>query len=325
MTRTVPAALQSHLDQAATTTCRLIKIKGNPDFSPVVLFGLCSLDQDIVYDDDSGDGPITYSAANGFDPTAMSADVGFSVANAEAYALLAESVDGVTEDQVRAGALDDAQWTCYLVNFEDLTTGRHVILDAGDVGQVRMKYGTLWMPELISYAMRLKQPVGGVWSRTCRAVYGEPAVDDLGVPRESQTACGVDLAPLWVMGTVQAVGAETDRTFTGDFVATLPTATYPGRLQFLTGANAAREYAVEDVTGLVVSLIETTHYPIEAGDTYRIRRDCAKRYQEDCITLNNNGVQFKGEPTIPVGDAAQGQTPGAQLPGGGGVMMVPEE
>ncbi len=309
MSRFVPPALQTHLDGSSLTTCRLLKFTlKNGD-----VLGITTLDRDVEYDDgeSSPSGELTYVASNGFDPSAIVADLGFSVSNAEGYALLSDVVPGVSEEMIRAGEFDDATWVCYLVNFEDLSMG-HVIIDAGDVGDIRAKFGTAWMPELLSYVMRLKQPIGSVWSRTCRAEFGSDA--------ESQTGCGVDVDPLWVSGTVQSVGAETDREFTGDFLSVITPV--PGRVQFLTGANAAREYAVEDVTGLVVSLVETTAYAIEAGDTYRIRPDCRKRYEEDCIAVWANGPNFKGEPKIPVGDGMQGQTPGAQLPGGGGQKFV---
>lgn len=306
MTRTVPPALQAHLDKAATTTCRLLKFS----LTNGQVFGLTTLDKDVVYDDGTDtNGAVTYVATNGFDPSAIAADLGYSVSNAEGYALVSQTVAGVTPEMVRAGELDDATWICYLVNFEDLSMG-HVILDAGDVGEIRLRHGMVWMPELLSYIVRLKQPIGGVWSRTCRAIFGTPA--------DSQTGCGVDITPLWVAGTVSSVGGETDREFTGSAVATLPAANYPARVQFLTGDNAGREYATEDVTGLTVSLIETTGYAIQVGDTYRMRQDCQKRYTEDCIGIWTNGPNFKGEPLIPVGDGQQGQTPGAQLPGGGG-------
>lgn len=309
MTITVPAALQAHLDETATTTCRLLKIKTKLG----VVFGLTSLDQDVPYDDLSGDGEINYVAANGFDPSAMASDVELSVGNAEAFALLASEVPGVTEDMVNAGELDDATWTLYLVNFQDTSMG-HAILGAGDLGEVRMHQGMAWAPELLDYSARLKQPVGGVDSRTCRAIYGTAA--------NSQTGCGVDLTALWTAGTVMSIGAEADRVFTGSAAATLIAVTYPSRVQFLTGNNAGREFAVETVDALVFSLLETATYPIEVGETYRHRRDCGKLYVEDCITLNANGINFKGEPYIPVGDAAQGQTPAAQLPGGGGPKFV---
>lgn len=309
MTRVVPVALQTHLDEAATTTTRLLKIT----LKSGLAYGLAMLDQDVAYDDGTADGEINYIATNGFDASTMSADLGFSVANAEAYALISDAVPGVTVAMVEAGEFDDAQWVLYLVNFLNLANG-HVTLDAGDVGEVTTRFGMLWMPELLSYAMRLRQPIGSVWSRRCRAIFGTPA--------DSQTGCGVDLAPLWQNGTVLSVGAETNRIFTGDVVSpdSPGIVPMPGRVQFLTGANAPREFAIEEVSGDVVTLSEPTNYAIAPGNTYRIRPDCAKRYAEDCIAKYNNGPNFKGEPLIPVGDAVSGQTPGAQMADAGGFV-----
>lgn len=312
MSRTIPALLLAHLQLPVTTTTRLLKISLRNGFS----YGLVMLDRNITYDD--GDGELIYYATNGFDPSAISADIGYTVDNAEGYALISDAVPGVTVEMVEAGDLDDAQWVCYLVNFEDLTMG-HVIMDGGDLGDVRTRFGMVWIPELLSYMARLRQPVGSVWSRTCRAIFGTPA--------DSQTGCGVDLTPLWVNGEVTAQGAENDRVFTGDtLVDSSGIIPSPGRVQFLTGANAGREFSVEEIAGLVVTLAEPASYEIEVGDTYRIRPDCRKRYIEDCIGVWDNGLNFKGEPLIPVGDATQVQVPGAQLPGGGGWRgEVPED
>jgi uncharacterized phage protein (TIGR02218 family) len=196
----------------------------------------------------------------------------------------------------------------YLVNFKNLAHG-HVLLDAGDVGEVRTDFGMVWIPELVGYAMRLRQPVGSSWSRTCRAIFGTPA--------DSQTGCGVDAEALWFNGAVDAVGAETNRVFTGSAVGVT---TQPRRLQWLTGNNAGNYFSVEEVAGLVVTLDETTGFPIQIGDTYRMRPDCAKRYTEDCIGEYANGPNFKGEPLIPVGDSTAIQAPGAQLPRAGGYV-----
>lgn len=307
--RRVPFALQEHLDQHSTTTTRLLKfVLSNGD-----VYGLSMLDRDLDYDD--GQGVVTYRATTGFDPSTLSADVGYSVDNAEGYALM--GLLGVTTEMVERGELDDAQWIMYLINFKDvdengdLIAQRHVILDAGDVGEVRTRYGMIWIPELLSYSMRLKQTIGSVWSRRCRAIFGSPAA--------SQTGCGVDLTPLWVSGTVVSVGAESNRVFTGDLLYNSPgIVPFPGRIQFLTGNNAGKEFATEDIDGDTATLNETTPYAIEVGDTYRIRPDCMKRYREDCIDTWNNGPNFKGEPYIPVGDATQIQTPGAQVPNAGG-------
>jgi uncharacterized phage protein (TIGR02218 family) len=305
MSRTVPSALQTHLDDVSTTTTRLVKII----LKSGVTYGLAMLDETVTYDD--GFGPIDYVATNGFDPSTLSSDIGYSVDNAEGYALISDGVPGITLEMAERGELDDAQWICYLVNFESLADG-HVILDGGDLGDVRTKHGMIWIPEFLSYIMRLRQPIGSVWSRQCRAIFGSPA--------NSQTGCGVDITSLWAAGEVTAVGAESDRVFDGDVISNsspvmLPV---PGRVLWTSGANAGREFSIEKVTGNTIELIEPTRYPIEEGDEYDIRPDCAKLYLEWCIGIWNNGPNFKGEPLIPVGDASANQVPGAQVPGGGG-------
>jgi hypothetical protein len=71
MSRTIPAALQVHLNQSVTTTCRLLRIA----LRDGRVFGVTSLDADVTYND--GRGAVTYSANQGIDrrrwpPTATS-------------------------------------------------------------------------------------------------------------------------------------------------------------------------------------------------------------------------------------------------------------
>lgn len=291
MTRNVPAELQTHLDGASTTTCRLLKITSRTG----VVFGLTTLDADVAYDDGTDDGEVNYIATNGFDPTAFSEDLGFSIDNAEGMALLSDEVPGITAEMVDAGDFDDGQWVCYLVNFKDLTSGRHVELGSGDLGEIRTRHGMMWIPELLDLSVRLRQPIGEVYSRRCRATFGVPATAE-----NRHRGCGVDADALWVAGEVQSVGAETNRVFTGDAVASPHS--FPGRVRFITGNNAGRQYATEGVSSMTITLSETTAYPIEEGDEYEIRPDCGKRYTQDCIGVWDNGPNFKGEPHIPDGE-----------------------
>lgn len=301
--RDIPALLLAHLQQPVTTTCRLLKITLRDGTTS---FGFTTLDQSIAYDD--GDGELAYTATNSFDQSAFSSDSSYSLDNAEGTMLISDDVSpDVTIDMINRGALDDARWVCYLINFLDTSMG-HVILDAGDVGQVRTRFGMVWLPELLSYAVRLRQPIGRVDSRTCRAIFGSDA--------DSQHGCGYDAESLWATGTVVSVGVESDRAFTGDVTETsFSVDPFPGRVEWLTGSNAGMTLWTDSFDAGAVELGEPTPYPIQAGDTFRIRPDCRKRYQEDCIATWDNGINFKGEPLIPVGDAGAGQTPGAQVPG----------
>lgn len=294
MSRTIPVALQAHLDQAVTTTCRLLRIA----LRDGRVFGITSLDADVTYDD--GRGAVTYSANQGVDVSAISASADMSVSNAEAQSLLVTTAPGITEAMIEAGELRDAEWTLYLVNYRDLGMG-HVILGAGDVGEVTKRWGLMWQPELLSYSVRLNQPVGTHWSRTCRAIDGSPA--------EGQLGCGRTIATY--AGTVTAVGAENDRQFTGNHTAgAFPFA--PGKVRWVTGPNAGRVGFVEVHATGVVTLGNAMPYPITVGNTYTIEDTCPRTWAA-CVARGNQ-LNFKGEPLIPTGDAASVSTPGAQSP-----------
>lgn len=89
----------------------------------------------MVYDDGSGDGAITYRARRGFTPLDLDTRSDLSIDNTEANGLVAEyPADGVTEEGVKRGDYDNARFAMYLVNYNDLTSGRHVTMQTGQVG-----------------------------------------------------------------------------------------------------------------------------------------------------------------------------------------------
>lgn len=293
MPRSIPVATQQALSKPASTMTRVLKIM----LKSGSVYGLCMTNKDVPYDD--GSGLVNYVATNGFDPSAFSADASYSVDNAEGYALISNDIPGITVEMVAAGELDDARWICYYVDYESPVPKSAVLLDAGDVGEVKVDHGLIFTPELLSYMMRLKQPVGGIWSRTCRAVFGSPA--------NSQTGCGVNAEALWQNFTVTAVGNETDRQFT----VSGPAGNFnPGRVRFSTGKNAGPIFATENVAGNSVMLSETTPYDIQVGDTGRIRPDCDKT--ATMCKFYNNYPNMKAEDSIPVSDAAAISVPGSQ-------------
>lgn len=302
MSRKIPTQVRLALNSHASTLTRLLRIILQDGTS----YGLCMSNRDVVYD--HGDGPVTYVASNSFDPSTFSADISYSVDNAQGYALISNDVDGITEQDVNTGRLDGAQWVCYYVDYEKPYQASAVVLDAGDVGTVQTQFGLLWIPELLSYIIRLKQNVGDVYSRTCRAQYGSPA--------PQQHGCGVDITGLWQAFTVTAVGDETDRTFeTSGLTVDSGRPFYPGRVEWLTGNNAGTSISIEDFNEdssgtQTVSLMETLPYAIANGDTGRIRPDCDKTWAR--CGVDSNQLNFKGEPLIPVGDTAAIQIPGAQ-------------
>tara|TARA_R110001592_G_scaffold111372_5_gene308454 strand:- start:6212 stop:7129 length:918 start_codon:yes stop_codon:yes gene_type:complete len=297
MSRKIPTALLAHLQQSVTTTCRLLRITLNDGRQ----FGMTTLDRDVEY---LG---VNYSAVNGFDPSIIATDTGLSVDNAEAYALLSADVPGITVEMVAAGELDDAQWQMTLINWADLSMG-HMIVDAGDVGEVNTEDGVVWMPELLSYAMRLRQPIGHFWSRNCRATFGSD--------QDTQTGCGVDAVALFQSGAVTSVGDEPFRVFADSSLVIDPVPN-TARVQWLTGPNAGqRLYQVEGYGPLTgtVALVEPTPFEIVAGHTFRIRPDCDKT-PATCSSYGNF-LNYKGESLIPVGEGTAILSPQASIPGG---------
>lgn len=297
--RHIPPRLFQHLQGSVTSTCRLLKIT----LSDGRQFGLTTLDRDVNY---LG---VDFSALNGFDQSIIASDTGMSVDNAEATALVSATVDGITAAMASQGELDNATWELYLVNWSDLSMG-HVILDAGDIGEVRVVDGAVYIPELLSYAMRLKQAIGHVWSRRCRAEFGSPAA--------GQTGCGVDASSMWSVGQVR--GLDPDdlyRVFSDSTLTGIDPEPAPGRVIWVSGKNTStRPSLVEaygDATG-TFALFEPLLFPIEIGDEFFFRRDCNKS-PSDCIAYGNF-INYKGEPFIPVGDGLETMTPSAQVFGG---------
>ncbi|WP_444921164.1 DUF2163 domain-containing protein [Microbulbifer sp. CnH-101-G] len=300
--RTIPPALQAHLDSGVTTLCRLLKIT----LADGRQFGATTLDRDVEFEG------LTYYAQNGFDSSIIASDTSFDVDNAEGYSLYSTDVPGITVEMAERGELDGAEWAMVLVNYRDLSMGA-LLLDGDDVGEVRSARNTVFMPELLSYAMRLRQSIGHVDSVTCRAIFGTPA--------NSQTGCGVNAEPLWQSATVTAVsGDEPKVTYVVDDIASLPTAAKRWRVRWKTGNNvSSRLYQVEAVdtaTGQITQ-IEPLPFAVENGDQLEIRPDCDKTFSV-CRDVYGNHLDFKGENLIPIGQASD--TPGAGVPGstGGG-------
>lgn len=298
MSRKISAEFRSHLSQVVTTTCRLLLII----LKDGRRFGLTSLDRDVEY---LG---VVYSAANGFDSFDISTDTGMSVDNSEVEALLAGDIPGITVDMVYSGELDDARYIYYLVNYEDLSMG-DVILGAGDVGEVNVTNGVIYVPELIDYVMRLRQSIGSFWSRTCRAEFGSPD--------GTHTGCGVNAEALWQPGTVTGISDEPTRVF-ADSGLVLDPVPNTARVQWLTGPNSgSRLYQVEgfgEITG-TISLVEPVPFRIEPGHQFRIRPDCDKT-PASCKRYGNWPLGYKGEPLIPSGEGIALLTPSSGVPGG---------
>jgi len=301
--RTIPAALQAHMDTMQTTICTLIKITQ----ANGTIFGITSLDQDVTYDD--GTGSLVYSSATGMSPTAFETDSTLSVGNSEITSLFSSAL---TQGKIVAGEMDYAEFVVHKVNWADLTMG-HYSPYSGTTGIVKSADALSATIELRTLTQQLKQNFIDLYSIPCRASFGSQTGEEL-------FPCMFDATSLWQATEVATVGSETDRIFTA---ADTPAATGPNGalpfdsalIEFTSGANDGLTVETETVDGVNITLRFQANYPIEVGDTFNIRPDCTKRYLEDCIAQYANGDYFRGEPYIPLTEESRGQIPGANVRG----------
>lgn len=247
MPRNVPSQLATHLALPTTTICRLLKISPLQASNPV--FGICTAVRDVKYDDGKGDGVITYKCANGYTPMDLVTSADLAVGNTEAQGLLADTAaDGVTAVGIASGAYDDAGQVQYLVNYNDLTTSRHIELNSGTVGQVTNINNQQFHMELRSLTQTLKQnTMIELTSITDRAAFGDS--------RNKMTLRFYNSA-------VASLGAEPDRTFT---LGTLPGYTNaPGDT---TGTLAAVQFGVGDGVTNLMQLLDTAGAAVTSGFT----------------------------------------------------------
>lgn len=290
--KTISPELQAHKAGPTTTLCKIMRMERKDG----MVFGFTDLDVSIVYND--GDGDVLYDASQGMLPSSIDMQGGLSIENAEIVGLLASLDTGIDQEDVRAGLFDDAKLRIYQINYEDVSMG-HEWLGAGSLGECTIQDGRI-ISEYRGLAQPLKQNVCELYSVTCRAQYGD-------------TRCGKSL--VWVNGSVVSQGTDPTSTFLTDLDE--PDNYYvPGAIQFLTGKNAGRTLEVIAYTDATVSLLLPLYYPPEPGDTFRIRIDCNKNFDNTgCQDPRRWGEEwwahFRGEPTIPVADGKAIQVPGA--------------
>lgn len=327
--KTIDAVLLAHKAQPATTLCDLLLVGPvvSDDSSGSVYYGFAGLDRDVVFAPSVSIGEITFKATTGVQMSALQTSADLAVDNAEADTLVPVAgyeLDGFTQAQIDAGALDAVRFLVLQVNYNDLTAGRCEIVSGGSIGEVKTKFGQMTVLELRSLAQLLKQrTIVELDSLLCRARFGSQPIGTGGGVVEERFPCGFDLATEWVAGTVTAVGGETDRVFTDSALAQAADYFAPGVVEFLTGDNAGQQVEVDAfAAGGVVTLKFPVVSAIAVGDTYRIRRQCSKAWtgHNSCATFwgSEKPNHFRGEPHIPVGDAGQLNSPGAALPRGAG-------
>lgn len=238
----------------------------------------------VGYDRNVTIGGVLHLAAPGFDVASFHSTSGLAVGNNE-LTILAES-GYVDKLDVLAGKWDRAAYCIDQVNPKVPADGL-IPFPYGWLGNVEPQYGS-YKVELRDLRQALQQD--------STAIFQEPCRYDLGDDR-----CTVDLAPLTVTGTIDAVTSQSQFTD----VARIESNDYFGwgLLTWTSGGNSGITVKVRTYTVGNVLLDVPMIYPIVAGDAYSMTPGCRKRHTEDCITKFDNVLNFGGDVGKPTGDA----------------------
>lgn len=303
MRKYIPAALQAHYEAEAVTVTLIMRIRTKTG----QVYGFTDLDVAVWYDPaaydpgNTGDdwGMIEHKALNGgFSMSRLEGAANLTVDNAEMTILPGDA--SITPQQMLAGFLDSADVRIYRVNFTDLSMG-HECIAVGNLGETRASEngGTL---EFLSLVSQLKQPEAELQTIQCRHIFGGP-----NCPK----------AFTWVDGVVDAVDSdEPHRIFADSSLTPDDDEFVPGVVEWLTGNNAGLQMEVEQNTAGTFALLLPLGYRVQVGDTFRVRRDCTKLWDDadkGCLFHwgDDRFRYFGGWPHIPVSDAGSGAIPGA--------------
>jgi uncharacterized phage protein (TIGR02218 family) len=276
--RTIPSALQAHLDSGATTLAWCWRVTRNDG----TRLGFTDHDRDVVFDG------TTFEAASGFSATEMQSEVGLSVANQDLAGALRS--DRLSDADLAAGLYDNAGIEVFRVNWSDPT--QRVLMRTGSIGEVKQG-PTAFSAELRGLAHFLQQERGRIYQFSCDA--------DLGDAR-----CTVALAGAAFTGAGAITALRGERVFAASGLGAYASGWFArGLVTWTSGANAGRRIEVKrhavSGTDVELEIWQDMTRPLAVGDGFGISAGCDKQFAT-CRTKFANGVNFRGCPHMPGND-----------------------
>lgn len=203
MSRTVPAALATHLAGTATTIAQCVRIKREDG----AVYGFTEHDQALSvnlagYLPGDAEGAVSYLPTDAFEMAAPRQSIGLGPDGGDALGVLDDA--RISEDDLKGGLYDGAEILLFVVNWASLSDGA-VIRFYGEIGQVKIEDGG-FTAEVRSLAARLGAVACNTIGPACKADLGD-------------AACGVPMtAATWVTATAYTAQTPGDAK-TGDIVA----------------------------------------------------------------------------------------------------------
>lgn len=229
----------------------------------------------------------TYSPAGGLNQTAARKESGLREQNQEFSGVITS--DKITVDDLRGGKFREAEVTQSLIDFRYPWAGSLQTLKY-NIAQTTFD-GELWEAEVTGITRRLKQSIGDVVGRTCKADVGD-----------SDCKVNLDHVDYRALGTIAIEISEERRIFKTSGVGTGWGDDFfnHGKLVWTSGNNDDIISMVKDWVSADVQceLILPTPFDIQIGDTFTIYAGCEKT-KSVCSSKFSNLVNFRGDPYIP--------------------------
>lgn len=277
--RTVPAAITTARQSASSRLCKIWRIERTDG----TVLRFTEHNRDLVVDGE------TFLATASFDPSAIKASADMSVDDLEVIGAFDSAY--IEPADLLAGRFNGASFWVAEVLWNNLAVGKDV-LRFGRLGNIR-ESGGKFSAELLGATWRLQNPIGDLYSATCRATLGD-------------AMCGVDMAAHTFTGTVVTSADRKSFTATPDSPAwSIPSGDDDyfafGLVTWDTGANAGFSMEVYTFDGTDCELLLSLPFDIDPGDTFTIKAGC-KHDRPTCRDRFNNIRRFQGEPDVPVSD-----------------------
>jgi uncharacterized phage protein (TIGR02218 family) len=282
--RTIPSALQAHLDGDVTTLAVCWKVVRR---DAVEILGT-EHDRDLTIS--SGTYAGTYVAQAGITGSNVRSTADMSVDNLEVTGAVNTgdlTLVDLTAADIEAGLLDDASVTLFLVNWQAPDDGQ-IVLRTGTLGEIHRTAEGQYRTELRGLTQALSRPIVRSYGVACDA--------DL-----FDSRCALSAAAYTFDAEVTAVTSR--RAFDIDITFGSPEPADPaalltgGLVAFVTGENAGFSMEVKaiaaDSPGYAVTLYLPMPVDIGVGDTLTIRAGCDKRLAT-CRDQFANLVNFRG-------------------------------
>jgi uncharacterized phage protein (TIGR02218 family) len=281
--KTYSVALRGHLRKSVTHLATCIRFTRRD----LRVYGFSDHDKLLTI------GGIDYHPAASFNPSDIESGSNLDTDNLSMEGVV--NSDYLTEDELRAGRWDYAEFRVFQVNYLDLSMGEKKD-GAGHLGEVRMK--RTFVADMLRLMEAYATSAGKITQATCRTNLGS-------------TECGVDLGgtvndygspgvgspglAMTVTGTIGSAGA--DRFTLTDGNRTEPSGFFDeGVLTITSGIAIGLQYEVKAYTQGQWTTKTRLAYDM-TGFTYTMTMGCDRRFST-CSGVFGNASNFRGEPNL---------------------------